>query len=77
MEEDINHNGNPELDLKSVPTIEKVLMLQKLLSDLSFRKKTLNDIKGKIISEIDKNCYKYFEGKINNKRAFEFIIDNT
>ena len=76
MEEDINHNGNPELDLKSVPTIEKVLMLQKLLSDLSFRKKTLNDIKGKIISEIDKNCYKYFEGKINNKRTFEFVIDN-
>ena len=76
MEENINQNTNKDSDLKSMSTIEKILMLQKLLNDLSSRKKALNDIKGKIFSEIDKKCFNYFEGKINNKRAFDLILNS-
>ena len=56
MEEDINLKASQ--DKKSEPkTLEKILILQKLLDELSERKKALKDSKEKIFSEIDKNSF--------------------
>ena len=71
MNEDINLKANQDKDLESKPTLEKVLMLQRLLSELNIRKNFLKSTKEKILSEVDKNCYKYFHGKVNNKRYFK------
>ena len=74
MEEDINLKASQ--DKKSEPkTLEKILILQKLLDKLSERKKALKDSKEKIFSEIDKNSFKYLEGKMNNKRVFDLILN--
>jgi len=65
-------------NLKSMLTIEKVLNLQRLLKELTFRKKAILDIKTKMYSEIDKNLVKFFEGKIYCKKIFDNILnDNT
>ena len=75
MDEDINKKANQDINLKSMLAIDKLLMLQKLLKDLSIKKKSLKEIKEEIFSEIDENSYKYFEGVINNKKAFDFILN--
>ena len=50
MEEEINYNNRKQdLKLKSMPTIEKVLMLQRILKELKFRKKAFLDTKEKIV----------------------------
>ena len=77
IKEDINPKINKDLNLESKPTIEKALILQKLLKELSFRKKAFNDTKEKMFSEINKNCYKYFEGRINVKRTFDYILNDS
>ena len=71
MNEDINLKANQDLDLESKTTLEKILMLQKLLNDLSLRKKA----KEKILTEIEKNSFKYLEGRINTKRVFDLILN--
>ena len=75
MDEHINKKANQDINLKSMLAIDKLLMLQKLLKDLSIKKKSLKEIKEEIFSEIDENSYKYFEGVINNKKAFDFILN--
>ena len=47
MEEDINPNIGKGLNLEFMPTIEKIKLLQKLLKELSFRKKAFKDTKEK------------------------------
>ena len=75
MEEDINPNISKALNLEFMPTIEKIKLLQKLLKELSFRKKAFKDTKEKMFIEVNKNCYKYFEGRINVKKAFDQILN--
>ena len=77
MDDDINKNIKQDLNLKSMPTIEKILKLQKLLKDLSYRKRAFNDIKGKTLSEINKNCYIYLEGRIKTKKIFDHILNDS
>ena len=73
-----NYEKYQDLNLKSMLTIEKVLNLQRLLKELTFRKKAILDIKTKMYSEIDKNLVKFFEGKIYCKKIFDNILnDNT
>ena len=76
MEEKINKIKNQDLNLKSMTTIEKVLMLQRLLKELKFRKKAFLDTKEKMYSEIDKNLNQYFNGKIYAKRIFDHILND-
>ena len=77
MEEEINYNNiNQDLKLKSMPTIEKVLMLQKILKELKFRKKAFLDTKEKMYSEIDKNLIQFFEGRIYTKKIFDHILND-
>ena len=77
MDDDINKNIKQDLNLKSMPTIEKILKLQKLLKDLSYRKRAFNDIKEKTLSEINKNCYIYLEGRIKTKKIFDHILNDS
>ena len=76
MEEKINEIKNQDLNLKSMTTIEKVLMLQRILKELKFRKKAFLDTKEKMYSEIDKNLNQYFNGKIYAKRIFDHILND-
>ena len=77
MEEEINYNNkSQDLNLEGMTTIEKVLILQRLLKELKFRKKAFLDIKEKMYSEIDKNLNQYFNGKIYAKRIFDHILND-
>ena len=77
MEEDINISINQDLNLESMSTIEKVIMLQELLKELSIKKKSFNDTKEKMLSEMNKNCYKYLKGRINVKKIFDHILNDS
>ena len=62
--------------MKCMTTIEKVLILQRLLKELKFRKKAFLDIKEKMYSEIDKNLINFFEGRIYVKKIFDQILND-
>ena len=62
-----------ELKLESLSTIQKVLILQRLLKEMTAKKQIFIDNKEQMISKIDQNCYKYFEKKIMAKKAFDYI----
>ena len=64
MEERESHKIKRDLDLESLSTIQKVLILQLLLKEMTAKKKIFIDSKEKLISKINDNCYKYFEGRI-------------
>ena len=77
MEEEINYNNkSQDLNLEGMTTIEKVLILQRLLKELKFRKKAFLDIKEKMYSEIDKNLINFFEGRIYVKKIFDQILND-
>ena len=62
-----------ELKLESLSTIQKVLILQRLLKEMTAKKQIFIDNKEQMISKIAQNCYKYFEKKIMAKKAFDYI----
>ena len=66
-----------ELKLESLSTIQKVLILQRLLKEMTAKKQIFIDNKEQMISKIDQNCYKYFEKKIMAKKAFDYINNNN
>ena len=67
---------NQEYDSKSFSTIQKVLILQRLLKEWTAKKKMFIDNKEKMISKIDKKCFQYFEGRIKVKKAFDYILND-
>ena len=52
-------------------------MLQELLKELSIKKKSFNNTKEKMLSEMNKNCYKYLKGRINVKKIFDHILNDS
>ena len=76
MEEKEIHKIKRDLDLESLSTIQKVLILQLLLKEMTAKKKIFIDSKEKLISKINDNCYKYFEGRIKTKKSFDYINNN-
>ena len=76
MEEIDNTIINQDYDSKSFSTIQKVLILQRLLKEWTAKKKMFIDNKEKMISKIDKKCYQYFEGRIKVKKAFDYILND-
>ena len=76
MEEKEIHKIKRDLDLESLSTIQKVLILQRLLKEMTAKKKIFIDSKEKLISKINDNCYKYFEGRIKTKKSFDYINNN-
>ena len=73
MEEYEEQKINQDLNLNSLSTIQKVLFLQRLVKEMTAKKKIFLDSKEKLISKIDQNCYKYFEGRIKAKKSFNYI----
>ena len=67
---------NQEYDSKSYSTIQKVLILQRLLKEWTAKKKMFVDNKEKMISKIDKKCFQYYEGRIRVKKAFDYILND-
>ena len=62
-----------DLNLDSLSTIQKVLILQRLLKEMAAKKQIFIENKEQMISKIDENCYKYFEKKIKAKKSFDYI----
>ena len=63
----------PEIeDLKSLSTIQKILVLQGLLKEMESEKKRFIDNKNKMIEKLDSNCYKYFQNLIYMKEIFDY-----
>ena len=63
-------------DLNSICTFDKVIMLQKLLKELSSNKtrfkKNINNFRDKI----NRKCYEYFKDKINIKEILDYCSSN-
>ena len=62
-----------DLKLDTLSTIQKVLILQRLLKEIAAKKQIFIENKEQMISKIDENCYKYYEKKIMAKKSFDYI----
>ena len=76
MEEAENPLINENSDLKSLSTIQKVLILQNLLKEFTSKKQIFINERENLLSKIDNKCYQYFKGRINVKKAFDYILNN-
>ena len=62
------------INLKSFSTIQKILLLQQVLKEMTSIKQRFLDNKNKMIQKIDFNCYTYFKNKIYMKKVFDYCI---
>ena len=62
------------LKLESLSTIQKILMLQNLLKEMSSIKGIFNDTINKMLQKLDNNCYTFFKNKLNMKEIFEYCL---
>ena len=76
MNEEENPLINENSDLKSMSTIQKVLILQNLLKEFTSKRQIFFNEKENLLSKIDNKCYQYFKGRINVKKAFDYILKN-
>ena len=76
MEEAENPLIDENSDLKSLSTIQKVLILQNLLKEFTSKKQIFINERENLLSKIDNKCYQYFKGRINVKKAFDYILKN-
>ena len=76
MNEEENPIINENSDLKSMSTIQKVLILQNLLKEFTSKRQIFFNEKENLLSKIDNKCYQYFKGRINVKKAFDYILKN-
>ena len=77
MEKEENSKIDENSDLKSLSTIQKVLILQNLLKEYTSKKKIFVIEKNNLLSKIDNKCYKYYKARINIKKAFDFILNDN
>ena len=66
-----------DLNLKSLSTIQKILLLQNYLKEMTSIKERFNDNKKKMIQKIDLNCYTYFKNKIYINKIFDFCMSHN
>ena len=59
-------------DLDSLSTIQKILLLQKLLKEMTSEKQRFIDNKNKMLEKLDSNCYKYYQNLIYMKEIFNY-----
>jgi hypothetical protein len=76
MDEVENRAIDENSDLKSLSTIQKVLILQNLLKEFTSKKTIFITEKENLLSKIDNECYKYFKGRINVKKALDYILND-
>ena len=76
MDEVENRVIDENSDLKSLSTIQKVLILQNLLKEFTSKKTIFITEKENLLSKIDNECYKYFKGRINVKKALDYILND-
>ena len=66
-----------DIDLDSLSTIQKVLILQRLLKEMAAKTKIFLDNKEKMILKIDENYYKYITGAIYVKRVLDYLSNDA
>ena len=74
MDEEENPLINENSDLKSMSTIQKVLILQNLLKEFTSKRQIFINEKENLLSKIDNKCYQYFKRRIKVKKAFDDIL---
>ena len=62
--------------LESLSTIQKILILQNLLKEMSSMKGIFNDTKNKMLQKLDNNCYTFFKNKLYMKEIFEYCLSH-
>ena len=63
-------------DLQSLSTIQKILLLQRKLKELTSSKKRFEDNKKKMLQKLDLNSQTYFKNKIYIKKIFDYCISH-
>ena len=63
-------------DLESLSTIQKILVLQRHLKEMTSEKNRFIDNKNKMIEKLSLNCNKYFEKLVYIKEIFDYCEDN-
>ena len=69
-----NEKTNNKTNLESLSTIQKILILQNLLKEMSSMKGIFNESQNKMIQKLDSNCYKYFKNKIFIKEIYDYFL---
>ena len=64
--------------IEKLPTFDKILKLQNLLKEITSKKVRFETNKDQILSNINKNTFKYYENKINMKEIYDYCqSDNS
>ena len=63
-------------NLNSLSTIQKILILQNLLKEMTSIKERFIDNKNKMLQKLDSNCYTYFKNKIYMKEIFDYCMSH-
>ena len=61
-----------KINLKKYSTIQKILLLQRLLKEMTSIKQRFKGNKNKMLQKLDKNCINYYKKKIYMKEIFDF-----
>ena len=74
---DVQKDKNDDnINLENLSTIQKILMLQNLLKEMSSIKGIFNDTKNKMLQKLDNNCYTFFRNKLYMKEIFEYCLSH-
>ena len=64
-------------NIENLPTLEKIIFLQKLLKQLTSAKDRFEGIKEKMISKINNNCFHYYKTKIGINQIYDYCESDS